>query len=80
MQCLVCLSKTIDRAHVKTKGSGGTWDDWNIMPLCRIHHIQQHRIGIVTFALKYPQVLEHLEQKGWEIQDQFGRKRLVRKV
>lgn len=78
MSCIVCLNKVFDRHHIKTRKAGGTDDAFNLIELCRIHHVEAHKIGNVTFALKYPQVLEILEAKGWTIEDQFGRKRLTR--
>lgn len=67
-RCLVCNSVQVDVAHIKTKGSGGFDEEWNLMPLCRIHHTEQHKIGIVTFAIKYYSVHEHLAENGWSIE------------
>jgi 5-methylcytosine-specific restriction endonuclease McrA len=76
--CLVCKKINPDRAHVKTRGSGGGDEEWNIMPLCREHHVEQHKIGIVTFAEKYKAVKAYLEKHGWTIIEDPGRKKLVR--
>lgn len=78
MRCLVCNRDHADRAHVKTRGSGGSDEEWNIMLLCRIHHIEQHKIGIITFIEKYPAVKREIETKGWKVVELFGRKRLER--
>lgn len=78
-QCLACRRMTeVDRAHIKTKKSGGTMDDWNIMLLCRKHHVEQHQIGIVTFTKKYPSVEAELNRKGWSVEEIFGQMKLVR--
>lgn len=42
--------------------------------------MEQHQIGVVTFALKYPEVLEDFESKGWELVEVLGRTKLCRKV
>ena len=42
-----------DLHHVKTRKSGGTDDDYNLMPLCRSHHTECHKIGTSTFVKKY---------------------------
>jgi len=63
--CLVCKKPVIDKCHVRTRGAGGSDESWNIMYLCREHHTEQHKIGIVTFANKYPVVMYDLNQKGW---------------
>jgi hypothetical protein len=71
-RCLVCGSHLTERAHIKTRGSGGGNEDWNIMYLCRRHHIEQHAIGIATFAMKYDSVMEYLTKNGWEIETIAG--------
>ena len=52
MGCLVCGRAPSDAAHVRSKGAGGGWDR-NLVPLCRVHHTEQHQIGIKTFQTKY---------------------------
>jgi hypothetical protein len=66
--CLHCGSPFVDRAHVKTRGSGGGDEDWNIMFLCREAHIEQHKLGIATFAMKYDSVMDWLIENGWELE------------
>lgn len=78
MSCLICGHSETDDCHIKTKGSGGSNEPWNIMPLCRTHHVEQHKIGIITFIKKYLEVRKDIESKGWDIINQFGRERLVR--
>lgn len=78
-RCLVCQRANPDRAHVKTRGSGGGDQEWNIMDLCRVHHTEQHKIGIITFAEKYKTVKGYLEKSGWEIVSINGFRRLIRK-
>jgi hypothetical protein len=74
-----CNNFTIDRHHIKTRKAGGADDDWNLIELCRKHHTEIHRIGSATFIEKYS-MQSIFEQRGWEIEYNFGRKRLVRKV
>lgn len=66
MKCLIC-GKNAENHHIKTRGSGGTDDEWNLMPLCRKHHTETHKTGAVTFANKYSIIMEHLVKNGWEI-------------
>lgn len=35
------------------------------MPLCRMHHTEQHTIGIATFVEKYSRVKLYLWDRGW---------------
>jgi predicted restriction endonuclease len=74
----VCNKENPDKAHIKTRGSGGGDEQENIMPLCRLHHIEQHKIGIITFVEKYLQVRAYLQARDWTIVEVFGRKRLVK--
>jgi hypothetical protein len=78
LDCIICGKSNADKAHIKTKGSGGPDDDSNIMFLCRIHHVEQHKIGIITFIEKYPSVKKTIEAKGWEIVLINGFKKLRR--
>jgi 5-methylcytosine-specific restriction endonuclease McrA len=79
MKCLACGSANTERAHIKSRGSGGSDDAWNIMALCRKDHQEQHKIGIITFIEKYPEVKTYVEQNGWQIDNVNSFKRLVRK-
>lgn len=38
-------------AHVLSKGAGGTADD--VVPLCGLHHHQQHQLGAQTFEERH---------------------------
>lgn len=79
MTCLVCGRRPVEEHHIKTRGSGGVDDDWNIMLLDRKCHQEVHQIGVITFIEKYPQVRAYIETMGWEIIGVNSFKRLVRK-
>lgn len=66
MKFCFCGNSQVDRAHIKSKGSGGTWDEDNIIHLCRNHHVEQHKLGWNRFAERYPAVAMILIEKGWE--------------
>ena len=51
--CLVCRRRPSDPAHIQTKGAGGSDTAENLMPLCRMHHSEQHQIGIKSFTRKH---------------------------
>lgn len=63
--CQACLAKPSDPAHIRSRGAGGGDYHWNVMPLCRIHHIEQHKIGWTAFAEKYSGVLSWLVNHRW---------------
>lgn len=67
MKCLVCGSPNVDAHHIKTRGSGGDDSLKNLAPLCRIHHTEVHRIGIISFSQKYLGVSTYLQDNGWEL-------------
>ncbi len=61
--------------HVRTRGSGGTDDPRNLLPLCTGCHTGNpnawHR-GRETFLDSFPHVREILKKMGWEFLA-FGR-------
>lgn len=63
--CIICKRIPTDRCHIKTKGSGGGIEDWNILFMCRIHHVESHKLGWLTFSKKHPIIEELLKLKGW---------------
>ncbi len=78
-KCIICNRNIeVDRCHIKTRGSGGTDDDWNILLMCRLHHNEQHSTGFYKMSLKYPHLLVILKYKGWEFVDEFGVMKLKR--
>lgn len=76
--CVICGRIPSDRAHIKTRGSGGKNQEFNLIRLCREHHSEQHNIGFVSFSEKYPVIRMLLKLKGWRITDVFGVKKLER--
>jgi hypothetical protein len=79
MPCLICSRNKTDRCHIKSRGSGGTDDEWNLVTMCRVCHSIQHSLGWFRFAQKHPVVMQELIHKGWTFEDRFGFPKLVRK-
>jgi hypothetical protein len=69
IKCVVCGSCFVERAHIKTRGSGAGWEDWEYVYLCRKDHQEQGQIGILTFMKKYPKYKKALEEKGWLVEN-----------
>lgn len=67
LPCVATGEPNADWHHVKTRGSGGTEDEWNKMPLSRLKHSEVHHIGLTRFADKYPRVKEWLVTHGWSV-------------
>ena len=59
----------VDPAHIQSKGAGGGDDLWNIVPLCRVHHSEQHRIGMQSFVGKYVPFKNLLKSMGWKFEN-----------
>lgn len=68
-KCIICAKPNVDLHHVKSRGSGGTDDDWNLMPLRHKYHQELHAIGMSEFIWKYPIVRVWLETNGWYYDD-----------
>lgn len=49
-----------EAAHTKSRGAGGT--SKHLIPLCTRHHLEQHGLGIKTFAAKYGLALHDLAE------------------
>ncbi len=75
-RCAVCGVRGVDPAHIKSKGSGGNDVPDNLLGFCRRHHSEQHSLGWSKFVELYPRVGKLLLDKGWEIRDVLGRKKL----
>lgn len=74
MPCFVCGSlNRVDPCHVKTFGSSGIDAWWNLVPMCRGHHDEQHRIGWKRMCEKYPKVEALLKELGWHFVEAFGK-------
>ena len=65
--CLACGAFPTDPAHVKSVKSGGPDELWNLIPLCRKHHVIQHANGFSGLIKIYPRVWHYLESVGWEV-------------
>lgn len=67
LQCLGCGAQPPNDAHhIKTRGSGGGDDHWNLMPLCRNCHTHVHKIGLVNFLGLHPHIEDYLTALGWQ--------------
>lgn len=68
MPCLFancgCLGP-IDPCHIKSFGSTGIDAEWNIIPLCRRHHDQQHQIGWQRMMNLHPRLIKIFKVLGW---------------
>jgi len=70
LPCLACgIEGRTEAHHVKTRGSGGGDDAWNVIPLCALHHQRWHQVGWIAFCRSYPHVFQHLHRLGWQVRD-----------
>ena len=67
MSCIICGLDS-ERQHMKTRGSGGSDHDYNIMLVCREHHVECHKIGLKTFIDKH-NLKGYMQLKKWEFFD-----------
>lgn len=63
--CILCPNPATP-AHVKTRGSGGDDETWNIVALCGLHHTEQGSMPIADFAERYDKYKEWLIKNNWE--------------
>lgn len=76
-ECCICGNEQVDRCHIKSKGAGGGTDDFNLVSMCRKHHQEQHRIGVISFYHRHESYRERLKEKGWEIVEILGKEVLI---
>lgn len=68
----------LDRCHIQTKKTGGSDDESNLLLMCRACHQFQHSQGWNKLINKYKHLASILRSKGFQIQDVFGVKKLVK--
>lgn len=61
-----------DRAHIRTRGAGATWEEWEWIPLCRKHHIEQGQLGWAEFCARHHEPALELAARGWVFETIFG--------
>lgn len=66
MKCVICNVQGVDIHHIWRRKSGGTDDNWNLIPLCRKHHTEIHTLGEVTSCVKYESYHQAKIERGWE--------------
>lgn len=68
--CVVCRKfPPSDPCHIQTFKTTGCDEFWNIIPMCRPHHREQHDIGWYRMAEKYERVKLILRELGWSFLD-----------
>lgn len=63
--CLACARTPCDNAHTWNRGKGLKGPPESIVPLCREHHRQAHRIGVQSFEAKHARMLVGRTLRSW---------------
>lgn len=73
LPCLACdRSGPCDASHIRSKGSGGPDEDFNVVPHCRDCHIVWHRVGWKRFLERNPIFALRLFNRGWFLDPLLG--------
>lgn len=75
--CVICDSTPSDPCHIKSVGSGGNDLTNNLLPMCRSHHIEQHKVGMIKMMDKYDRLYEHMLALGWLLERINGKEYLT---
>jgi len=67
--CVACGTGAIEKHHVKTRGSGGPDEDWNLVPICRPCHTELHHRGQVRLFKNNLRFALALKERGWELDE-----------
>lgn len=65
-------------SHIKTRGSGGGDEPWNVVPM----HLSEHRRwedDRYSFSMEHPAFYQKLQAMGWKFIEVVGQVRLVRR-
>jgi hypothetical protein len=65
MPCVVCGSRNCDPCHIAPWGRTQIDSEWNILPMCRLHHSEQHAKNWDRMMEKYPRLKLILSVMGW---------------
>jgi hypothetical protein len=57
----------IDRSHIRSRGAGSGWLDFEWIYCCRVCHNLSGAKGWRFFLDKYPHVEEIFKSKGWHL-------------
>lgn len=71
--CVATGEVGCDLHHVKTRGSGGLDEPWNLIPVSHAIHMEIHSKGLVWASLKYPGIRTWLLEHGWFLEEQRGK-------
>lgn len=69
MRCVACGRTGCDPHHLISVKSGGPDSEFNVIPLCRMHHSECHQIGLYKFSAKHRKVNDWLVEHGWSADD-----------
>ena len=64
--CVVCGSEPCDPCHIRSFKVSQCDADWNLISMCRAHHIQQHAYGWGRMIERHRALAAILAEKGWE--------------
>lgn len=68
MRCIICNAYPCDPHHITTQGAGGGDTGDNLLPICRVHHTEVHKIGVKTFIKRYLAVRIWMEDhERWDV-------------
>lgn len=68
-RCCICNAFPVDASHIKSRGSGGPDEEFNVVAHCRNHHVEWHQMGPSRFLKKYPSFALKLKLMGWDISE-----------
>jgi hypothetical protein len=69
--CLLCPVTAVDPHHTRKRSVGGS--DYRALPLCRKHHSECERVGVLTFQKRHhidfaEEIVRHLERYVAELE------------
>jgi hypothetical protein len=67
LPCIFCGARPTFIHHLKTRGSGGGDEWWNVINICMIHHREIHDKGFIHFWNSNHEFQTVMRARGWEV-------------
>lgn len=70
-ECVACgtppgnPANPVDPCHIRSFKVSQCDEEWNLICLCRQHHVMQHKHGWMYLMVIYSELRKQIEEKGW---------------
>lgn len=73
LNCVACGRQPADKHHIRSRKSGGPDVEWNLIPLCREHHVMIHVKGNTYTCNMNTKIRDWFIKNGWVKENVLGK-------